>query len=59
MVGEATVQFERWGFDQMRQLLRRRQHGDPTTISKYLEDEKIIDNKGNFSLVQMGLMNDG
>lgn len=30
---------------------------DPTNVSKYPGDEKIIDNEGNFSLVQMGLMN--
>lgn len=36
-----------------------REHCDPTTVSKYPKDKKIIDNKGNFSLVQMGLMDDG
>lgn len=30
---------------------------DPANASKYPGDEKKIDHKGNFSLVQVGLMN--
>lgn len=30
---------------------------DPANGAEYLGNEKIIDNKGNFSLVQMGLRN--